>query len=528
MDETPQKSRKARIQTKNKKENITEIATEKKPYLLEDFETDEAEFSTQKKLNSLKNLQLGANLKKANKYRFDRGNGHGNKIEGRDRHWILRLFYWFKCQDFYSSMSDNQVYTILADVACCGRSTVEGIVKDGRIDAGDQRGHDMMRKIDFHKAEELKEDIVSEVKKSLEAGIPLSSKDIRAWLHEKENISMHKTTIWTYLRNWGISWKKLQQEEYRKERNYVIYQRHLFLKEVNEELKLPLKSCRHRICDCERKRMLVYIDESYIHQHHVAAYGLTVDDYPLQKPSGKGRRVVMAAGLTEAGWLGTESITSEDFSANEDNEYNLGSISYWTAKVGGEYHRNYNHENFERFFQENILNNLTEPSLLIMDRAAYHSKHHEDEFFPSKAKKAELKEWLDENKIEYDRHLLKKDLKLLVTTHWIAPKNIFEVMAEEHGINNFGYPHRILYLPPYHAEYNAIELAWGRIKSYAGRNPTYNMTRLLDETLPRGFMEVTKEVAKNLVAHVIKKYAEDLDSDVDPLMITEKIQENQS
>ena len=84
-------------------------------------------------------------------------------------------------------------------------------------------------------------------------------------------------------------------------------------------------------------------------------------------------------------------INQAEFDTNDDRSYSNGSMKYWVAQVGGEYHRNFNNENFEDYFRENILDKLTEPSIIIMDRASYHKKFPDDMFFPSKAKKNEIK-----------------------------------------------------------------------------------------------------------------------------------------
>jgi len=470
------------------------------------------------------NLQIGLYLKKAEKFKFERI--QGKRLENNDRQWILRLYYWMKTQNLFSGLSETKLCQTIGDIACCSKSLVQTIIKEDEVDLRDRRGHTMPKILNESIEEEVKESAVQHIKENLENGIPISTKDLRSWINEEQGIDLNKSTAWRYVSNWGISWKKLQQEEYRKERNYVLTQRLIFLREVNREMNIPLKSCRHRnLCSCDRRRKIIFIDESYLHQHHVSNYGLTVEDFPLHKPSGKGKRIVIAAGFTDEGWLGFNYGSASSFFPNQEQEYNTGSIKYWPAKVGGEYHKNFNSENFERFFVENILRNLTEPSLLIMDRASYHTTFQPNEFFPSKAKKEALKVWLRAKNIPFDENSLKNDLRLLALSHWETPKNKIETIAETSGIKKFGYPHRVLYLPPYHPEFNAIEFAWGRIKDYAGKHPTYNIEEILEDTLPNAFLEVTPDKSKNIVKHILDKYREELNKDIDPLLITQKIQE---
>ena len=150
-----------------------------------------------------------------------------------------------------------------------------------------------------------------------------------------------------------------------------------------------------------RRRKLVFVDESSIHQHHVANFGLTFDNTPLKKPSEKGKRIVIGAALSEDGWIGLDGGRRLLFEYN-DGTYSAGSVKFWTGNVGGDYHHNFNGENFIEYFQENVLDHLTEPSLMRMDGASYHKIYDENEFFPAKANKKELIEWLDDNSIEFE------------------------------------------------------------------------------------------------------------------------------
>lgn len=222
-----------------------------------------------------------------------------------------------------------------------------------------------------------------------------------------------------------------------------MIQRHEFLETICDEI----QGCKHkRKCECPEPRPLVFVDESYVHEHHVANFGLTVEDYPLHKPSGKGRRAVMAAAFTENGFLGFDADLGLE--PDEDSVHQNGSVKYWPANVGGDYHRNFNKEAFQIFFEECVLDNLTEPSVIILDRASYHVTYPDGSFHPNKAKKQELRDWLTENQIAFDEKALKGDLKILATCYWKPPKTVIQELAENHGKRHFGYEHRVVYLPP--------------------------------------------------------------------------------
>ena len=51
-----------------------------------------------------------------------------------------------------------------------------------------------------------------------------------------------------------------------------------FLKNMVEEL----KECSHkRVCRCDTKKQIVFLDEPYVHEHHVSHFGLGMDNYPM-------------------------------------------------------------------------------------------------------------------------------------------------------------------------------------------------------------------------------------------------------
>ena len=97
-------------------------------------------------------------------------------------------------------------------------------------------------------------------------------------------------------------------------------------------------------------------------------------------------------------------------------------------------------------------------------------------------------------------------------------------MAEEHGQQYFGREHRVIFLPPYHPEYNAIEMAWGRVKHYVGQNPPYNLKILMQETLPDALRNITHETTFNIVKHIRELIKTDANNELDMAEIDERMQ----
>lgn len=468
-----------------------------------------------------KNLQKGINVKVALKYAFERESG--KLVDNKDRAWILRLFYWLKCQNEYIEMTDWNLMNMVADCSGCSYPTIKTIIESDSAQVKDERGHTKLAKINMEEEEDLKDDILRHVKNSLQSGKPVVSKDVRAWLSHQRGIDVSKTTILNYLHNWGVDWGRTKVQEYRKEREAVLIQRYEFLHDMVEELNVPLKTCNHKRCGCERRRELVYLDESYLNEHHVSEYSLMLKDVPLQKPTGKGRRIVIAGAITEEGWIGYDYNKPQIFK-NAEKEYEVGALKYWTANVGNDdYHRNFNFDNFYDYFETSLLPNLKHPSLIVIDGASYHREYAEDTFFPSKARKEELKNWLLQNNKNFPEKALKNDLKLLVMTYWSPPSTLIQTLAAESGKKRFGYEHRVIYLPPYHPEYSAVERAWADIKLYIGRNPSYQLEDILENKLPEALNLFTQEKARNIIQSMVKSYYYDSGREVELLDIDDQI-----
>ncbi|GBP94823.1 hypothetical protein EVAR_91221_1 [Eumeta japonica] len=100
-----------------------------------------------------------------------------------------------------------------------------------------------------------------------------------------------------------------------------------------------------------------------------------------------------------------------------------------------------------------------------MDNAPYHSVQVNKP--PNQSnRKSELVKWLSENRVTADITMLKTELIALVLRHKPpTPTYALDEMVKKKG-------HQVLRLPPYHCQYNAIELIWAQIKGHAARNNT--------------------------------------------------------
>ncbi|XP_045447118.1 uncharacterized protein LOC123668257 [Melitaea cinxia] len=144
-----------------------------------------------------------------------------------------------------------------------------------------------------------------------------------------------------------------------------------------------------------------------------------------------------------------------------------------------------------------------------MDNAPYHSvqKHKP----PTSAnRKLEIIAWLQEKGIEANETMLKNELLRLVGLHKPStPTYVLDDIAQEKG-------HNVIRLPPYHCQYNPIELIWAQVKGYAARSnttPPFTANKML-QLLNTAVENVSAEDWKQVVTKCRKLMEEDWERDV--------------
>lgn len=180
---------------------------------------------------------------------------------------------------------------------------------------------------------------------------------------------------------------------------------------------------------------------------------------------------------------------------NEKGFIDGAELVFSSSTNQGDYHGEMNKSNFLMWFENQLLKNLSEPSVIIMDNAPYHSSI-ENKAPTTASKKEDVQKWLRDNKIDFTTDLLKSQLLQKVQQHKPPQKYVADTLAEQYG-------HQVLRLPPYHCIFNPIENVWGISKSYYnkhvgrdGRNVEHciNLWREALQT-------VTAEIWTNCIRH---------------------------
>ncbi len=150
------------------------------------------------------------------------------------------------------------------------------------------------------------------------------------------------TTLWRALNRWGFTYGIGKRRSALKERDYVILARRRYLRQKR----------LNRNSDGSFIRAEVYLDETFINKNHSNQFTWYLDeDGPdVNKPSGKGERLIIVNAITLDGWVDKAQLIFE------------------AKKKTGDYHGQMNWENFSKWFIEQLLPNIPANSIIIMKR----------------------------------------------------------------------------------------------------------------------------------------------------------------
>jgi len=321
---------------------------------------------------------------------------------------------------------------------------------------------------------------------------PTSAK-ILAAMREKTNYPGSKSSMKVLLKNLDFKYKKCNDgRKFLMERNDIVASRVKFLRKMNEF---------RRIND---SRPVVYLDETWVNQNHTRGYIWQNSDNTegLKVPIGKGGRLIVChAGSPSFGFVQNSKLV-------------------FRCKSGSslDYHSQMNATVFEKWFID-MLGNLEEPCIIVMDNASYHSMLAED-YPKSNTRKAEVQKWLQEKSIPFSPEETLSELREKVKLSMPKEKKYkLDEIALQMG-------HEVVRLPPYHCQYNPIEMIWAQVKGeVAEKNHSFKIADV--EVLVNNALDaVTKENWAKCGDHCTKIQDEDLakeglrDEILEPIILT--------
>ena len=311
-------------------------------------------------------------------------------------------------------------------------------------------------------------------------GRKIGAEQIQDYLSKKHDIEIPMSTLLRSLNRLGFTYGIGKRRSTLKERDYVVLARRRYLR----------RKIANRNFDGSLKQAEVYLDETYINKNHSNQFTWYLDeDGPwVNKPSGKGPRLIIVHGITKDGWV------------------NGAQLIFDAKKRTGDYHGQMNWENFSKWFEIQLLPNIPANSLIIMDNAGYHNVLADDSFPTPKTRKEELLAWLERNWIPWTDDMLKPELYALCKRFAPAPEFKLDQIAEAAG-------HSILRTPQYHPEFQPIETCWAIVKNYMGDNCDFTM-KSFHAQLPLALAKVKSRTCKKLIAKVARQEDKYWDEDI--------------
>ncbi len=324
------------------------------------------------------------------------------------------------------------------------------------------------------------------VRNANQNGEYITLETIRDFLQEiNSDESFHIATLARTLDRWGFEFGKGTRSQHLKEKDHVIAARQRYLRKK--------RSNRMPGNNLATVRPEVYLDESYVNKNHSNDFiWYSGEDGPwVQKPTGKGERLIIINAITKAGWIPGAKLV------------------FKSTKKTGDYHGQMNIGLFLKWFTEKLLPNIPDRSLIVMDNAPYHNTLSEYSAPTVSSSKDKILTWLEQNKIYCREDCLKPELVEIIKKLAPEPTYIIDEIARKHG-------HEVMRTPPYHPELQPIETCWGVVKNHIARNCNFTMKNLIDQ-LENGFEQVTSKTCAKIIAKVIKTedrfWLDDISSD---------------
>ena len=301
-------------------------------------------------------------------------------------------------------------------------------------------------------------------------------KKIKEQLHEKIEFSGCLESLRKIVMEIGFRYKTVNGRAFLLERSDVQGARSNFLQEM-QRLKRSHES-------------FVYLDETWVNQNYTMSKcwvdTASREATGIRVPTGKGSRLIIVHAGTKHGFVQNADLIFQ-------------------AKNDGDYHNQMTSVVFEEWFRNQLLPNIPDNSVIVMDNAPYHSVQIEK--MPTQAwKKADIKEWLITKGEQPSDELLKGQLLLLTKKFYTGKKYVIDTIAREAG-------HRVVRLPPYHCQYNPIELIWAHVKKNIAQKNNYKMVDL-KLLVKQCLEEVTPRLWMNVVQHTDELLAKDAELDV--------------
>jgi DDE superfamily endonuclease len=291
------------------------------------------------------------------------------------------------------------------------------------------------------------------------------------------------------------------------------------------------------------KRVLVFMDESYIHPgHSPSKIWCKINSLAGQDVQGSetgGKRVLILHAMSRFGLLADPSCDGANNNLTE--EFPTAEVVFEELGVhNGDYHNCFDGEKFISWLTFRLIPAFRKlfprkRMTLVMDNAPYHSPPGLKTFQPSKMNAPECVSFFADRKIKtvdvprdagFNRIPMKMfskganaggptvSEKKAAVSHYLRENPGTSTTQTEDVMNNSGYD--ILWTPPYTPSLQPIELLWAKVKGEVARQWRSGRTiKQCREQVESAFERVSPEVCSSLVGHVHRWISEWMKKDED-------------
>lgn len=299
---------------------------------------------------------------------------------------------------------------------------------------------------------------------------------------DETNINISRATLHRVVCKMGFKYRKIDKKQVVMESHRLRTWRFNYLQEIK----------KYR----SENRRIIYLDETWFDTHDTVSKGWVDSSKNCQTkaPSNKGKRITIIHAGSEDGFVPNCLLLS----AKNIKDSSL------------DYHEDTTAELFENWFENYLLKNIPDKSVIVMDNASYHSRQLQKAPNLS-SRKTEIQEYLLQNDIYFEYSYKKGQLLDVLKSYDIKKQYVCDSLAEQLG-------HTVLRLPPYHCIFNPIEHLWHQVKS---KIRTENVTPTLSPSVINVINNMPVESWKNSVQHVVK--VEDsyihIENNIEPIVI---------
>lgn len=288
----------------------------------------------------------------------------------------------------------------------------------------------------------LKEDIARKIYSFHEKGEHFTVDVLYKFCKEELEFGGGRTTFYLILKSMGYMYKKADSRRILSEKTHIQALKCTFLRKY-----LQFQKSSDKI-------NFIFLDETWIYQNG-SQLRQWVHDTDMKGNPGKikneGKRFTILHAGCSSGFLNGCSLILDNKIQHRD------------------YHKNMNGEIFKKWVEDQLLpalNAMDGKCVVVMDNAPYHSML-VDKPPNSNSRKSHMEEWLTKNGITFNKKHTRNDLWNIINPI-LANQNYKKTYVIDNLLHTYG--HVVLRLPPYHCQYNPIEMVWGFAKNYYNKN----------------------------------------------------------